>query len=46
VLPLEVDPTLNRLTFYLVMATLVLAVGTLSPCVLSRTLPTGERLIA
>jgi hypothetical protein len=29
VLPLEVDPTLNRLTFYLVMATLVLAVGTL-----------------
>jgi hypothetical protein len=29
VLPLEVDPTLNRLTFYLVMATLVLAVETL-----------------
>jgi hypothetical protein len=29
VLPLEVDPTLNRLTFYLVVATLVLAVGTI-----------------
>ena len=28
-MPLEVDPTLNRLTFYLVMATLVLAVETL-----------------